>query len=85
LFARHGYRREEALKLPYWEFWDFVRAVKKEAFQCYMTQMSVNSLPEMEPQDRDRLIQKGLGVERDEDEDELSWITGLANFLKGNG
>ncbi|WP_158631923.1 hypothetical protein [Chroococcidiopsis cubana] len=49
-----------------------------------MTQLSVNSLPEMEPQDRDRLIQKGLGVEKEED-DEMPWTTGFANFLRMNG
>jgi hypothetical protein len=83
LFARHGYKRREALALESWEFWAFVKSARKEENTYLVRQLSVNSIPNLDEIYRSRRIDELLEIEREESD--VPWTAGFAAFLQQNG
>jgi hypothetical protein len=66
--------------MPYWEFWDFVRAAKREEFCSFLRQLNVNNIPNMDDITKKRFMDDNLGIEKPETEE--AWTAGLRGFLQ---
>jgi hypothetical protein len=84
LFARHGYKRREAMRLEYWEFWSFVRTVRKEENYHMIRQLNVSALPNLEAPERELAIKDLLEIEEEKKVPDSSWVEAFRSFIAGN-